>query len=241
MTTETSRTVGEIVAEHPGTARLFQKYGIDFCCGGKRPLEQACQDKGIAAETFQTELDAVLAGPAPDTRDWNRAPLAELIDHIVETHHAYLRSELPRLDTLLAKVLNAHGERFGNTLNPLAAVFSGLKEELESHLRKEEMILFPFVNQVEEAQAAGGRAPRPPFGSFANPIGVMEAEHETAGNALAEMRRLTGGYVPPEGVCNTFRALYWELDELERDLHTHIHLENNILFPRAIALQNAIA
>jgi regulator of cell morphogenesis and NO signaling len=234
MTTFTPElTVGEIAAKLPGSVRVFEKYRIDFCCGGKTPLEDACAKSGLDTAAVLEEIENVAAGPAPDTTDWQNADLDRLIDHILETHHAYMKIELPRLEMMLAKVASKHGDR----LPPLAAVFGPMKEELEGHLYKEEMILFPLIRGLINARRTGSAPPTSHCGSVRNPLRVMLMEHDSAGDALVRLRDLTGGYTLPEGACNTFRTLYHELQELEADLHRHIHLENNILFPRAIDLE----
>jgi regulator of cell morphogenesis and NO signaling len=234
MTTSTTdRTVGQIAAEFPASVRVFEKHGIDFCCGGKIPVTQACSRKGLDPATLLAEIDQALQTPVPDATDWLTAPLPALIDHIMDTHHAYMKVQLPRVEALLAKVLHAHGERHGDMLREVSAVYGPMKAELDGHLAKEEMILFPLVRRLDGgAQSAAFHC-----GSVQNPIRVMCMEHDSAGEALFQLRRLTGDYTPPEDACNTFRALYFELAEMERDLHRHIHLENNILFPRAIALE----
>jgi regulator of cell morphogenesis and NO signaling len=215
------KTVGEIAAERTGSARVFEKYGIDYCCGGKLPLTEACSKKGVAAEQVMAEIEA--AGATRETeRDWQTVELDELIDHILTTHHAYLKAELPRLALMVEKVRRVHGAHHGDSLVPLSETFEGLKAELESHMMKEEMILFPMIR-------AGRRG-------VSNPIAVMEHEHDSAGRALERMRAVTGDYTLPEGACGTYRATFEGLRELEADLHRHIHLENNILFVRAAAV-----
>jgi regulator of cell morphogenesis and NO signaling len=234
MTVTATETVGEIVAANPSSARLFERYGIDYCCGGNRPLAEACSEKGLSLEEFSRELTAA---DAPGTeRDWRAAPLAELIGHIVGKHHNYLRSELPEIERKIEKVLAAHGERHGGTLAALREVFRGLKAELSEHMMKEERILFPMIRNMEITARLAM-----PAGAIQHPIRVMEHEHASAGQALAEMRRLTKDFSPPDDACNTFRVLYRQIEELESDLHTHIHLENNILFPRAAELEQTIA
>lgn len=168
------------------------------------------------------------------------APLSELVRFIVDHFHAGLREELPRLGQMAAKVLNVHGARHPEVLPELEATFRALREELEMHMMKEERILFPYVQRLEEMSAQGSALPASPFGSIEAPIGAMEHEHDDAGRALARMRELTGGYVPPEGACNTFRGLYHGLEEFEAVLHEHIHLENNVLFPRAARLEQEL-
>jgi len=170
-------------------------------------------------------------------RDWQAAPLGDLVKHIVATHHEYLKLELPTLSNRLAKVHSVHGARDPETLNRMLKVFGSLRGEMEQHMHKEEVILFPFIEQYGRAEAQGKPMPPVPFGSIANPIGVMEQEHTSAGDALGEIRALTQNYQLPPYACTTVRTLYEGLQALESDLHVHIHLENNILFPRAIALE----
>jgi len=222
------RTVGELAVENPAAARVFEKHGIDYCCGGKNTLEAACRERGIEIEALIGEL--AVSRSESEERDWKAARLSELIGHIVARHHAYLKSELPRIADLYAKVVRAHGEREPR-LAEANEVFAALKEELDAHLMKEEMILFPAIVRMEAGSNAGVTC------SIEHPIARMEYEHESAGRALAQMRHLTLDYYIPEEACNTYRALFAALVELEADLHQHIHLENNILFPRAAALQ----
>jgi regulator of cell morphogenesis and NO signaling len=237
MTPVHEKTVAEFVLEHPAAARVLEKHGIDYCCGGKDPLGPALAARGIAIEQLEAELKSLEAAKDSADRDWTQAPLSELIRHILDKHHAYLRSELPRLRALLEKVLAAHRENHGGSLVPLSAVYHDLNAELESHMMKEEMILFPHVRRMEEALGKGEAPPQPPFGSVAGPIHVMEQEHDNAGAALRRMRELTGGYQTPEDGCLSYQTLMGALAELEADLHLHIHLENNILFPRAYQME----
>lgn len=231
-----NKTVAELVTERPARARVMERYGIDYCCGGKRPLSEAVAKRGVDAERVVADLEAVDAGPARDERDWTAAPLAELIEHIVSTHHAYLRQELPRLSPMVDKVRRVHGERHGELVE-CQAVFEGLRAELQSHMMKEEQNFFPMVAQMEAAQSVeGGHC-----GSVSNPIRQMEHEHDTAGSALERLRTLTGDYGPPADACNTYRAMLDSLAELEADLHQHIHKENNILFPRAAELEATLS
>lgn len=225
------QTVGEIAANSLAAVRVFESHGIDYCCGGQKPLDQACREKGLDAEKVLSEV--LRANGQSQDRNWTAASLGDLISHIVDTHHAYLTREFPVLTDRMAKVRKAHGEQFP-WLALLAQQLQALREELEAHTLKEERILFPFI---ERAESVGMQFAAPPLGTFAHPIAVMEHEHDSAGRALAEMRRLTDGYQLPQGACNTFRALYEGLEELEGDLHMHIHLENNVLFPRALDLR----
>jgi regulator of cell morphogenesis and NO signaling len=234
-------TVAEIAANSLAAVRVFEKYEIDYCCGGKRPLVDVCREKGLQAEMVQSDLDAALANNEAPARDWNTAPLAGLVEHIVSTHHDYLRRELPAIETRLEKVYRVYNQRYGPTLVGLPEVFAGLRAELERHIRKEEMILFPAIVASEAAINAGRPLPTLPFGTVSNPIHMMESEHESAGEALARIREITRNFGLPDYACVTYRALMSSLDELEHDLHLHIHLENNILFPRAERLEAAHA
>ncbi|MBI4459966.1 MAG: iron-sulfur cluster repair di-iron protein [Acidobacteria bacterium] len=229
--------ISEIAATVPASIRVFERYGIDYCCGGNGSFEQACQERGITPEQFLAEVKAVQQqNEAPTPRKWDSATLSELIAHILGKHHSYLRTELPRLSGMLAKVIAAHGENHPS-LYPLNEVFAGMQAELEGHMWKEENILFPLIQQIERAVSGSG-AVRPGM-SIQGPIQVMEMEHDSAGSALQEMRQLTGNYQLPEDGCPTYRALLDGFRTLEADLHEHIHLENNILFPRAIRMEHS--
>jgi len=232
--------VARIAIRHPATIRVFQRHGIDFCCGGKRPLAEACTEAEVDFEVLREELSAAEAGPESDDRNWGDAPLTELADHIVSRYHERLREDLPRLSDMAGRVVAAHGEKHPEVVPELARVFAALRAELEAHTQKEERILFPYVRQLEAVETRGGVLSDSPFGSVAAPIGCMEAEHVAAGEALARLRELSGGFEPPAGACPTFRGLYHGLAELEADTHRHIHLENNLLFPRAIELERKL-
>ena len=216
------QTVAGIAANSFAAVRIFSKHGIDFCCGGHRPLAEVCLEKQLSTDALIAELESGIAGAAPDETDWNTAPLSELVRHIVARHHEYLRAELPRIQGWLDRVYAKYGEQDAGSIGRLPEIFNALRAELEMHLMKEEAVLFPAV--VRMAAPCGG--------SFDGPIAVMEMEHEHAGAALRAMRELTGGYTAPDHACRTYRALFEALAELEADLHLHIHLENNILFPR---------
>ena len=220
--------VSAVATEMPATIRIFQEHGIDFCCGGKRPLAEACADRGLDVDALVAKLQRSIAG-ADAERNWQTAPLGKLIGHIQQRFHEPLRQELTRLAAMLAKVVSRHGDHLPETLGPLAATFSALHDDLLQHMTKEDVVLFPAIVAAETGDVAAA--------SFVSqPIGVMEAEHEHAGLALAQMREITGGYTPPEWACPTFRGLYFGLAEFEREMHIHVHLENNILFPRAAAM-----
>jgi regulator of cell morphogenesis and NO signaling len=219
------RTVGELVAERPGRSRVFEEFRIDYCCGGRRPLEEACEEAGVEADRVLNALrDADATRPDTSERKWVGAGSAELIQHILSVHHDFLRRELPRLDGLIEKVVEAHGPNHPE-LSEVRATFLALRDELQSHMAKEENVLFPAIVRAEP-----GASPGP----FDGPISVMEHEHAAAGRAMESLRSLTGDYTPPADACNTYRAMLDGLIEFERDLHQHIHEENNILFPRFV-------
>lgn len=230
-------TVGQLVAERPGRARVFERFGIDYCCGGKVPLQEACAASGTDAQEVVRALNQADASSAPaDGTDSAHASLAELITNILETHHAHLRRELPRLTQMAGKVLEVHGTRHPE-LSEVQAVYNDLRAELQMHMMKEEQVLFPMIRAME----ADGVVAAAHCGSVQNPIRVMEHEHDSAGAALLRLRTLTGGYTPPADACNTYRAFLSGLAELEQDLHQHIHKENNILFPRAAELEATLS
>ena len=225
--------VGQLIAERPSRSRLFEHLGIDYCCGGKRPLAEACAAKGLDAATVAKLLAASEQTAEEPARDWNEATLTELAGHIEQTHHAYLRRELPRLTAMVNKVASVHGQSYA-WLIELREVFAGFVGELNEHMLKEERVLFPMIRELEAGHANAASH----CGGLANPVRMMEHEHDQAGNALARMREITAGYQPPEGACNTFRAMLDALAELEHDMHQHVHKENNILFPRAMAIES---
>lgn len=226
--------VADIASHNPAAIAVLQRHGIDFCCGGRRPLAEVCRERGLEVEALRDEI-AALSATAPPERDWTEAPLAELIDHIVTRYHGRLREELPRLGSMADRVLAVHGERHPDLLPPLVRTFDRLREDLELHIEKEERVLFPWIERLENPRGDGS-ATLPSVGA---PIAMMETEHDEAAGALAEIRRLTGGYRLPEDACSTFRGLYHGLAELEEELHRHIHLENHVLFPRTLAIEAA--
>ena len=221
--------VGQLVVERPGRSHLFEHLGLDYCCAGKLPLGEACRAAEIDIDDVLAQLSAHDDAEA-DTGEVNPADLtlSELADHIEQTHHVYLRRELPRLGQMAEKVAQVHGDAHP-WLADLRLVFSGLVAELEMHMMKEEQILFPLVRELETARSLPGFH----CGSVDNPIAAMEHEHDNAAAALGRLRELSGDFKPPENACNTFRGLLQGLAELEADLHEHIHKENNILFVRA--------
>jgi len=228
------KTVRDLASTNPGAARIFESFGIDYCCGGERSLAQACSAAKVSVQEVVDALDKPQSKEGD--RDWQAASLAELSSHIVEKHHAYVRREIPRLIALIAKVAKVHGQNHAE-LEKVEASFRALAEELSMHLLKEERMLFLYIVQLENAAKSGGRPAPTIFGTVQNPVRMMMMEHDSAGELLHQMRELTNGYMAPEDGCMSYRMLYQALPEFEADLHQHIHLENNILFPRAIALE----
>ncbi|MPZ20822.1 MAG: iron-sulfur cluster repair di-iron protein [Luteitalea sp.] len=227
-------TVADVATLHPATIKVFQQYHIDFCCGGKIPLADACARHGVNLETLLADLRAAMITPA-ETTQWEDATLTDLIAYIQQRYHVPLRTELGRLSAMLTTVVSRHGERLPEVLVPLQATFERFQYDLIDHMHKEDNVLFPAITALEAAHNAG-ESPGGRWTGIDQPIQVMEAEHEAAGVALATLREITRGYAPPEDACPTFRGLYHGLAELERDMHIHVHLENNILFPRATQL-----
>lgn len=239
MNLDATRTVRDLATELPNATRIFEQFGIDYCCGGSKRLQDACRQANIAVDDVLRSLEGgqtVEPGAQPDG-DFNSARLTELIAHILATHHAYVKQEIPRLKQLLVKVVAVHGAGHPE-LSSVQQIFNDVADELSAHMMKEEIVLFPYIDKLEQAASAGKPAPVAPFGSISNPIRMMEMEHESAGNALREMRSLTSDYAPPEGACFSYKTLYSALHDFESDLHQHVHLENNILFPRAVELEN---
>jgi regulator of cell morphogenesis and NO signaling len=239
MTLGLQTTVGELVKERPARCRVFEQLQIDYCCGGAESLTVACSKRSLDPQTVLQQIQQSDSQSAPgdeDLVDADAMSLTDLADHIEQAHHAYLKAELPRLDAMTQKVLEVHGEA-DPRLADVRRAFVGLYQELSSHLMKEEQVLFPMIRQLESSVGV------PAFhcGSVANPIRQMEYEHDSAGNALAVMRDSTDGYQAPQWACNTYRAMLDGLKQLERDLHQHIHKENNVLFPKAIRREAELA
>ncbi len=232
-----TKTVRDLVVEVPGATRVFEKAGIDYCCGGQRSLADACASAGVTVEDMLNSLELVKSSPAPgEESNFLSASLAELIDHIVAKHHVFTKTELQRLRALIDKVHSVHGENHPE-LTQLRTLFQNLSSELEPHMLKEEMVLFPYIVRLETASRHQQSVSTPPFVTVANPVRMMMLEHEAAGYLLERIRKLTNDYtVPPDG-CFSYKTLYEALTELEKDLHQHIHLENNILFPRAVQME----
>lgn len=239
MSVSTMNTVRELAVMVPGATRVFEQFGIDYCCGGGHTLSEACQKSSVPVAKVVEQLEAAehAVNPGDKLRDWQAESLTALAAHIVETHHIFTKQELARLEKLLDKVCSRHGENHPE-LQPLSQLFQHLKHELIPHMLKEEQVLFPYVARMEEAVSEQRAVPPPFFVTVRNPVRMMSTEHDTAGDLLREMRQITNGYAIPADACISFQTLYQALQELETDLHQHIHLENNILFPRAIEMES---
>jgi len=237
MAIAATKTVGEIAAETPSCTREFERLGIDYCCGGNRTLDQACAQINMSVDEVLARLQKCAeAGTADSEKNWQAQPLGDLIAHITNTHHAFIRSESPRISALTAKVVGVHGNNHPELQN-VQDLFTALAEELRVHLMKEEQILFPYIIRMEESVVAGEPAPPAMFGTVMNPIRMMMQEHDGAGEALRALRHATSDYKVPEDACISYRTLYDALQGFEADLHQHIHLENNVLFPRATVME----
>ncbi|MEX0585646.1 MAG: iron-sulfur cluster repair di-iron protein [Pirellulales bacterium] len=233
---DTFETVAELVRQHPERSRIFEELGIEFCCHGHVPLDQASVLNGLDLVDVCRRLEAAESTVSGAERDWTTASLTELTEHIVEVHHSYLRRELPLQAGLIDRVIAAHSESHPE-LRSLREVFAALQYELLAHMMKEEQVLFPMIRQLERTPVDERRSLRFHCGTIGNPIAMMEHEHDVAGKALRQLDVLTHQYQPPDDACATYRALLSGLEQLQSDLHLHIHKENNILFPAAAALE----
>jgi regulator of cell morphogenesis and NO signaling len=238
MNVATEKTVRELALENLAATRVFEKMGIDYCCGGNRSLEEACRAANLKVDQVLDALEIAerLERAAQPGRNWQNEPLTELIAHIKNTHHKFVREEIARLGPLFDKVCSVHGKDHPE-LFEICDVFQGLAQELATHLMKEEMVLFPYITRMEEAAIEKKPNIPAPFGSVKNPVSMMEHEHDSAGNALRAIRQASSDYAAPVDACVSYQTLYKSLAAFEADLHQHIHLENNILFPRAVAME----
>jgi len=231
-------TVGQIAAKDIRKAEVFRKYGIDFCCGGKKSLKQACEEKGLLLADIEIALEGARA-TAKIVENYDRWSPDFLADYIFNKHHQYYYDEAPVIYELVMKVANHHGERYPELLQ-VYKLYTNLSKELDEHFAKEEKILFPFIKALVLSKQTGNVQEVQSQFSLSAPIQMMETDHEAAGEILAELSAVTNQYTPPQDACNSFQFLYQKLKELDEDLHQHIHLENNILFPKALALEKEL-
>lgn len=234
MRTEATATLKDLALSHPAAARVFESYHLDYCCGGHQTLGDACRAAGLNLDEVVTAVQRAQREPASEPR-WDEASLIALVRFIVDTHHAFTRTELTRIEALLAKVIARHGAAHSE-LGKIDRCFVELKADLGPHLLKEEQVLFPYIEALENHRQQ--KAPLPPacFGTIDNPIRMMSIEHDAVGTLLRQIRSLTADFAPPADACPTYQALYQAMEGLETDLMRHIHLENNLLFPRARVL-----
>ena len=235
-----ARELGELVAENPRVAMILERFGLDYCCHGHQTLAEAAEERGVAANDV-VEAIAGAGEPTDAERQQNEfADLAALTRHIVDQHHQYVREATPVVRAWLDRLVTRHGSRHGE-LAEVRRAFFAVTDEMATHMMKEEHILFPYIDDLAAADRRGARAQGSPFGSVQNPIRVMEDDHQVVGDLVAEIRKLTSDYEPPADGCTTYRLCYAELARFEADLHRHVHLENNVLFPRAIELEAKLA
>jgi regulator of cell morphogenesis and NO signaling len=236
---EQSATIGELVASDYRKAEVFKKFGLDFCCGGKKTLAQACKSKGIDVLQVEKELDAVDTAVAIPSEDYNNWNIGFLVDYILNTHHRYIKQAIPVIYDYTQKVARVHGDRHPEA-KAIAEKFLFVTDELNRHICKEEEVLFPYIKHLAIANDNGMKVEASPFGSVEAPIAAMEHEHDIVGEMMEEIKKLANNYVPPADACTTYKLSYLKLQEFEDDLHKHIHLENNILFPKAAELEKEL-
>ena len=231
------QTVGDIVANDYRTAHIFRNYKLDFCCGGKKTLKDACERKGIDVQQLENELNALNQTDSDEQNYKNWSP-DFMVDYIINNHHHFVRTKLPEIEFYAKKVAKVHGSRHQELLE-IHQEFLKLKDDLLNHLDKEEQMLFHYIKELVELEKNGEKLDeRPSFGTAANPVAMMESEHDEAGEIMANIRELSNEFTPPEDACATYRVFYQNLEGFEKDLHKHVHLENNILFPKALKLEN---
>ena len=235
MTMTAQTTVGELVAADFRAAAVLSRFGIDFCCGGKRTLADACVARELDPVQVLTEVSAACERSTDGTPRFNQWEPQTLVAFIVGNHHTYVRRALPGIASYISKLTSSHGTRHPE-LREVERLWGEVSAEMIAHMAKEEQVLFPYIVQLADAAPRGEAVSTPPFGSIEFPIRMMEMEHESAGDIMARIRELTGGYTPPADGCTTYRVCFQELQAFEEDLHAHVHLENNVLFPKARAL-----
>lgn len=236
----TQKEIGQYVADDFRTAAIFSNYKIDFCCNGNRTVAEACDKNGIDSNVLLDELNDILNSKTDETIDYKSWPIDLLAEYIEKKHHRYVEEKIPVLRQFLDKLCRVHGERHPELLK-ISELFTASVGELASHMKKEELILFPFVKRMVKAKLGNEAIQSPQFGTVENPIAMMMEEHDNEGQRFRDIAQLTDNYTPPADACNTYKVTYAMLDEFEKDLHLHIHLENNILFPKAIKLEQQFA
>lgn len=232
---KTDKTVGEFVAEDFRTARVFEKYGIDFCCGGKAALSEACREKDVDPVTIQSEIETARSEPLERSQNYAAWGLPFLADYIVNTHHGYLNENTRQIAVYVRKIAEVHGAHHPEVIE-IAGIFDQIAADMEAHLREEEEVLFPAIKRIDAARKSGVEAETTDLNVLKVSLGKLNREHDAIGDAVHTIRDLSKGYAIPADVCTTFVLTYRKLKEFEDDLHKHVHLENNILFPKAARL-----
>jgi regulator of cell morphogenesis and NO signaling len=235
----TDRTLGEIVSDDSRAAVVLERFGLDYCCGGHRTLAEASEGSHLPVGPIVDALSA-LGAPDPDDQDQRWSDLTALTRHIVDRHHRYVREMQPAIEAWLGKLVARHGARHPE-LAEVWQVFCELAQEMSSHMAKEETLLFPAIDDLVAASRTGTRPPASPFATVLHPVRAMEDEHRSAGERLTRLRALTNNYTPPPDACTTYRLCYGELLRFQADLIQHVHLENNVLFPKALELERRLA
>lgn len=238
MSTTEEKTIGQFVKDDYRTAQVFQQHGLDFCCGGNRTIKEACKKKDLNPDEIFRDLEQIKTSGIKED-NYSQWSLDFLVDYIVNNHHKFTRNKLPEIGKYAKKVAKVHGERH-EELNEIYYEFTMLHTEIFNHLDKEERILFPYIKELVEADKNDKKPKVPEFGEAANPIAMMEDEHDEAGDSMAKIRKLSNDFTPPPDACTTYRLLYQNLEGFEKDLHKHVHLENNILFPKALELEKRL-
>jgi len=234
-----NQIIGELVAKDYRTASVFKKYSIDFCCQGNRTIEEACEKKNIDTKKVLEDLVAMMEAKSESTTDYQSWPLDLLADYIEKKHHRYVQEKTLEIQPYLDKICKVHGERHPELLK-IKEEFNASAGELAAHMKKEELILFPFIRKMTQAKMENIKVDAAHFGTVINPIQMMMDEHTVEGNRFRKIEELSNNYTPPQDACNTYRVSFALLKEFEQDLHLHIHLENNILFPKAIEIEKEL-
>ncbi|MBX2942652.1 MAG: iron-sulfur cluster repair di-iron protein [Cyclobacteriaceae bacterium] len=240
MNIRENQIIGELVAQDYRTASVFKKYAIDFCCQGNRTITDACEKKKIDVQLVVNDLDAAVRVSSAGNTDYQSWPLDLLADYVEKKHHRYVRERSAEIKPFLTKVCRVHGERHPELLE-INKHFNATADEMAMHMEKEESIIFPYIREMVKAKQGNSKIDAPHFGSIQNPIQAMMDEHLTEGDRYRKIEELSNNYTPPQDGCSTYKVTFALLQEFEQDLHLHIHLENNILFPKAIELEKTLS
>ena len=235
----TEKTIGEFVADDYRTAQVFKKYNIDFCCKGNRTISEVSSKKNVDTETIISEINAIITSDSKESSDFKSWPIDLLADYIEKRHHRYVEEKTPTIQAFLEKLCKVHGDKHPE-LFEITKIFNESAGDLAAHMKKEELILFPFIHKMVKAKGAGQELSTPHFGTVANPIDMMKHEHTAEGTRFEKIAELANNYIAPPDGCTTYNVTFAMLRDFEADLHLHIHLENNILFPKAVSLEKEL-